>query len=81
MMAAPIQVGFIGLSSQGWGLSAHIPYLIASPKLKIVAICNTSVASAAASIEQNKLGPETKAYGNPQGGSIIVFRRIERVYA
>ena len=78
-MTTPIRVGFIGLSGKGWGPSAHIPYLIASPKYKIVAVCNTSVASAEASIQENKLGPETKAYGNPEGERVVRYPLVEIV--
>ena len=64
---------------QGWGPSAHIPYLIASPKHKVVAVCNISVASAEAAIKQNKLSPETKACRNTQGGppsTLIGFNQV-----
>jgi len=44
---------------------AHLPSLIASPNYEIVALANSTVESAQASIEHHKLGPSVKAYGNP----------------
>ncbi|KAH6613147.1 NAD-binding Rossmann fold oxidoreductase family protein [Boeremia exigua] len=72
----PIGVGVIGLSSlttsipatagDGWAASAHLPYLLASPLYEIVALCNSSIASAAKAVERYRLPPDTKTYGNPQ---------------
>lgn len=66
-MAAPIRVGFIGLSKSGWGAGGHLPYLQASPKYKIVAVQNSSVQSAQEAIKLYKLPESTKAYGDPNG--------------
>lgn len=46
--------------------SAHLPYLLASPLYKIVALCNSSAASAAKAVERYGLSSSTKTYGNPQ---------------
>lgn len=46
--------------------SAHLPYLLTSPLYEIVALCNSSAASAAKTIERHGLSPETKTYGNTQ---------------
>lgn len=72
---APIRVGLIGLSGQpadkyegtSWTANAHLPFLKSSPDFEIVALLNTSVASAKAAIERYELPGETKAYGNPDG--------------
>lgn len=64
---APIKVGFIGLGATGWARGAHLPYLRDSGKYVIVALCNTSVASAEDSIRLYGLPTATKAYGNPEG--------------
>lgn len=57
----PIRIGIIGLSYDAWAANAHLPYL-QSPKFQIVAICNSSVESAAKSIKDHKLLGEVKAY-------------------
>ncbi|TVY83515.1 Galactose/lactose metabolism regulatory protein GAL80 [Lachnellula suecica] len=69
---APTRVGIIGLgfsdSTFGpglWAGSAHVPYLLASPDYTITAICNSTTASAQASIDHYKLDPTIKAYGSP----------------
>jgi predicted dehydrogenase len=49
-----------------WAVNAHLPYLLASPKYKVVAVSNSSVESASASIKANNLEAEVKAYGSAQ---------------
>jgi predicted dehydrogenase len=68
---SPIRVAIVGLGKEisptmqgSWAIIAHLPYLIASPLYEIVAVCNSSVASAEASIASNKIGPNVKAYGS-----------------
>ncbi|KPI40640.1 Galactose/lactose metabolism regulatory protein GAL80 [Cyphellophora attinorum] len=64
---APIRVGIVGLSAQPatWGQLAHHPFLSKSPHYKIVALCNSSIASGQAAIKFYGLDPETtKAYDN-----------------
>lgn len=66
---APIRIGIVGLStvsgSTSWAATAHLPYLRSSPKYEIVALCNSSIERAHASIE--KYGLEgVKVYGSPQ---------------
>ncbi|CAG8952096.1 hypothetical protein HYFRA_00000834 [Hymenoscyphus fraxineus] len=63
---APIKLGFIGLSAQGWAKAAHYPYLKNSPDYKIVALQNSSVQSSEAAIKSLGLDEETKAYGNSE---------------
>jgi len=63
---APIRVGFLGLSKEGWAPEAHLPYLKASPNYEIVALCNSSVESSRAAIKAYSLPESTKAYGDPQ---------------
>ncbi|KAF2804357.1 NAD-P-binding protein [Mytilinidion resinicola] len=61
---ARIRIGLIGLSAAGsWASQAHLPYLKASEKYTIVALCNTSVESAKAAIKAHDLPASTKAYG------------------
>lgn len=64
---SPIRIGFIGLSKTGWATTAHIPYLLSTPKFKIVAICNSSVQSAREAVQLYKLPAETRTYGDPEG--------------
>ena len=64
---APIKVGIIGLGINGWARGAHLPYLKDSGEYEIVAICNTSVASADKVIRLYGLPDTTKAYGTPEG--------------
>ena len=64
---APIKVGFIGLGLTGWARGAHLPHLRDSGQYEIVAICNTSVASANEVIGIYGLPATTKAYGSPEG--------------
>ena len=67
---AAIRVGIIGLSvtaKTSWASSAHLPYLRASKgKYNLVAVCNSTVASARSAIEKFDLPRTTRAYGNPQ---------------
>jgi len=67
---APIRVGVIGLSTTSsftnWAATAHFPYLQQSSKYKIIALCNSSVDKAKASIAHYKLPESTKAYGSPE---------------
>ncbi|KAI0905368.1 oxidoreductase [Ustulina deusta] len=75
---APIRVGIIGLrpapeysSSRVqpgyWAVIAHLPALRAMPEdYEVIAVCNSSVQSAAAAIKQYGLPESTKAYGSPE---------------
>ncbi|KAG4410591.1 hypothetical protein IFR04_016277 [Cadophora malorum] len=72
-MSPPIRVGLVGLGKGSlqmgpgvWGASVHLPYLLASPKYTLVAVQNSSVESALASIKYHNLGPDVKAYGTPE---------------
>lgn len=66
---APIRVGIIGLSTTSdgtdWAAQAHLPYLQSSPKYEIIALCNSTIDKAEASIERYKLPASTRAYGSP----------------
>ena len=69
----PIRVGLIGLSTSTvptqpgmWASSAHLPSIVASPYYELVALCNSTVRSAEASIAFHNLGPSVKAYGSPE---------------
>lgn len=69
---SPTRVAIIGLGiGEGdftaglWAAHVHLPYFINSPDFEVVAICNSSVASAQKSIEYHKLPSSTKAYGSP----------------
>jgi predicted dehydrogenase len=64
---APIRIGLIGLTATpgAWANSAHLPYLSQSSKYKIVALANSSVASAEAAIKEHKLPSNVKSYGSP----------------
>ncbi len=64
---APIRVGFLGLSKSGWAVKAHLPYIKATDKYEIVAVCNSSVESAKEAIKTHSLPESTKAYGDPNG--------------
>ncbi|KAF2436757.1 NAD(P)-binding protein [Tothia fuscella] len=73
---APIHLGLIGLSSltgekpatpgDGWAASAHLPYLLSSPRYEITALCNSSVESAKKAVEHYNLPATTKTYGSPE---------------
>jgi predicted dehydrogenase len=68
---APIRVALIGLSSSAktsWAAEAHLPYLLSSrgkSHYEIVALLNSSVASAKAAIAEFSLPSTVKAYGDP----------------
>lgn len=64
---APIRIGLIGLTAApgAWANQAHLPYLSHSSKYKIVALANSSVASAEAAIREHNLLADVKAYGSP----------------
>lgn len=69
----PIRVGLVGLSTSSnpsapgaWGVLAHLPSLQASPHYEIVALANSTVKSAQASIAHHRLGSNVKAYGAPE---------------
>lgn len=85
---APIRVGIIGLNAEsGWAASAHLPYFKKTSKYRIVALCNSSIESARASISAHKLSSETKAYGSPQNLAddpdvdlVVCSVRVDRHY-
>ena len=65
---APLRIGMIGLSASAttsWAANAHLPYLKATQKYAITALCNSSVAAAKSAIKAFDLPAGTKAYGNP----------------
>ncbi|PQE03096.1 oxidoreductase family protein [Rutstroemia sp. NJR-2017a BVV2] len=70
MTMSVIRVGIIGVGATtesgpgAWGATAHLPALLASPRYKIVAIANSSVESAKASIKYHNLDSSIKAYGS-----------------
>jgi predicted dehydrogenase len=71
-MVTPIRVAFIGLSANAvtdWASRVHLPYFL-SPvgrsKFQIVALCNSSKASAERSIKTFGLPAGTRAYGSPE---------------
>ncbi|KAI5252745.1 NAD(P)-binding protein [Aureobasidium subglaciale] len=63
---APLGVGIIGLSADGWswGVTAHLPSLKDSSKYRITGVCNTSVESSQKSIDAHGLSNTAKAYGS-----------------
>lgn len=72
-MSSPIRVGLVGLGKGPmnlgpgvWGAAVHLPYLLASPKYTLVAVQNSSIESAQASIDWHKLPSTVKAYGTPE---------------
>jgi predicted dehydrogenase len=72
-MSSPIHIGILGLGKgEGglvpglWAAKGHLPYLLSSPKYKVVAVCNSTVESSQASIDFHKLGSDVKAYGTPE---------------
>lgn len=73
MSQSRIRVGLVGLSTSSiqaqWAAKAHLPYL-QSPhgkqRYELVALCNTSHASAKKSIEEYKLASSTKTYDSPE---------------
>ncbi len=76
---APIRVGLIGLAGTpadqyegtNWAASAHLPFLKKSPHFEIVALLNSTVESAKASIKKHNLPSSVKAYGSPEGKSLF----------
>ncbi|PVI07496.1 NAD-P-binding protein [Periconia macrospinosa] len=85
---APIKIGFIGLSSsQSWAVWAHLPYLKNTSKYEIVALCNSSVASAEAAIKTHGLPSTVKAYGtyedlaaDPNVELVVCSIRVDKHY-
>ncbi|RMJ22162.1 hypothetical protein PHISP_06969 [Aspergillus sp. HF37] len=84
-----IRVGIIGLSPGSWAANAHLPYL-QSPdsKFTIVAVCNSSVGSAAKSVRDLGLGDGVRTYGNVQDIAsdneidlVVCTTRVDRHYA
>lgn len=75
MSKSPIRVGLIGLAGTpadqyegtNWAASAHLPYLVKSRHYEIVALLNSSVESAQASIAKHGLPSTVKAYGTAEG--------------
>ncbi|OTA92250.1 hypothetical protein M434DRAFT_74944 [Hypoxylon sp. CO27-5] len=71
-MVPPIRVAIIGLSANAitdWASRAHLPYFLSSvgrSKYQIVALCNSSKASAERSIKMFGLPAGTRAYGSPE---------------
>lgn len=69
---APIRTAIIGLSSNAvtsWAANAHLPYLLSpegQAKYRIVALLNSSAASAKRAIETFGLDATTRAYGDPE---------------
>jgi predicted dehydrogenase len=94
-MSFPIRIGIIGLGRGSgdlvpgiWAARAHLPYLLASPNYKVVAVSNSSVQSAQASIDFHQLGAEVKAYGSaediandPDVDMVVVSVRVGMHYA
>ncbi|MCJ1432873.1 transcription regulator gal80 [Xylographa pallens] len=89
-----IRVGLIGLSttsqSTNWAGSAHLPYL-QSPQgqkhYEIVALCNSSIASAEKSIQQYGLPASTKTYDSatklardPDVDLVVNVTHVEKHY-
>lgn len=89
-----IRVGFIGLSANAagtsWASNAHLPYFLSArgrEQYKLVALANTSVESAQASIKKYGLDPSTKAYGDvqqladdPDVDLVVVSTRVDDHY-
>ncbi|KAJ6092403.1 hypothetical protein N7467_004372 [Penicillium canescens] len=84
----PIHIGIIGLSPGAWAANAHLPYL-QSPesKFKIVAVCNSSVESAAKSAKELRLPGGVRTYGNVQDIAddkdidlVVCATRVDRHY-
>ncbi|KAJ5912558.1 NAD-binding Rossmann fold oxidoreductase family protein [Penicillium tannophilum] len=85
---APIRVGIIGLTPGQWAASAHLPYLQSSESnFEIVAVCNSSVESAAKSVKELKLAEGTRTYGDAQDIAndkdidlVVCTTRVDRHY-
>lgn len=74
-MSSPIRVGLMGLNRNTstsnqvpglWATKTHLPYILASPKFKLIAVCNSTIESSQAAIKNHNLGPEVAAYGSPE---------------
>ena len=69
---APIRLAIIGLpqaAKTSWTSQAHLPYLLSErgrQRYQIVALLNSSKASAEKAIEAYGLSPDIKAYGSPE---------------
>lgn len=62
---APIRVCLVGLSAKGsWAAYAHLPYLRSSEKYDVVALLNSSLESAKASVDAYDLPPSTRTYAD-----------------
>ncbi|KAL5001382.1 hypothetical protein BDV10DRAFT_182615 [Aspergillus recurvatus] len=85
---SPIRIGIIGLSQGSWAANAHLPYLQSpNSKFKIVAVCNSSVESAAKSVRDLSVTGNVKTYGNVQDIAddkdidlIVCATRVDRHY-
>ncbi|MCJ1317641.1 transcription regulator gal80 [Xylographa vitiligo] len=90
----PIRIGLIGLSTTStgtnWAAQAHLPYL-QSPQgqrhYAIVALCNSSIASARKSIQQYNLPAATKTYDSaadlardPDVDLVVNVTHVEKHY-
>ena len=90
-----IRVGLIGLSTKkelsntgAWASLAHFPFLAASPHYRVVALLNSTIESAKASIAHHHLGPDVKAYGSPEDLAkdenvdlVVVSVQVDKHYA
>ncbi|KAI9044670.1 Gfo/Idh/MocA family protein [Aspergillus affinis] len=84
----PIRIGIIGLSPGAWAANAHLPYLQSpNSKFKIVAVCNSTVESAAKSVRDLSLPGSVKTYGNVQEIAddkdidlVVCTTRVDRHY-
>jgi len=66
MSSKPINLGIVGLSAKGsWAARAHIGYLTKSPDYKVVALQNSSKASAEEAAKKYGL-PDASPYGDIQ---------------
>lgn len=68
MSAPPIRVGLIGLSTSdpnSWARTAHLPYLLASPRYTITAVCNSSLAASTHAIALYNLPATTTPFATP----------------
>lgn len=90
---APIRTAIIGLSAKAatsWASAAHLPYFLSpagKSRYEIIALCNSSVASAKAAIESYKLPANTRAYGSPEDLAadsdvqlVVVSTRVDKHY-
>ncbi|KAL4981262.1 hypothetical protein BDW68DRAFT_197315 [Aspergillus falconensis] len=85
---SPIRIGIIGLSPGAWAAKAHLPYLQSpNSKFEIVAVCNSTVESAAKSVRDLSLTGRVKTYGNVQDIAddndidlVVCTTRVDRHY-